>query len=285
MSYSSPTTHDEDLLPKFNNVPSFATVTWGIKKILTWVVIIFILFWICGKFLVTTDWTSYEQSTLKFCVPDNKHEFIRDCSVWSLIIFALVILFLIWKLCHFTNKNSPHNLETFTWLFLCFALVVLFIGWWILKATRTLVGEQLTGLGSLLTSLWFAYYSVNRVLIHKKNGAENTIALFSIFWVVIVITFVFSVVMVKTWLLVFIVVFVFIIISTSCETYLQMEKNGGLKLFSIICIILFLGSVCWFLGQFICIPHSGLQLNLLWKICIIIVIFLVCNLYKENPVV
>ncbi|KAL0248594.1 hypothetical protein GEMRC1_003830 [Eukaryota sp. GEM-RC1] len=285
MSYSSLTTHDDDLLPKFDNVLSVSAVTLGIKKILTWVVIIFVLFWICGKFLAPSDWTSYEQSTLKFCEPDNKHDFIRDCSVWTLIIFAFIILFLIWKLCHFTNKNVAHHLETFNWLFICFALVILFIGWWILKATRTLVGEQLSDLGSVLTSLWFAYYSVNRVLMHKKNGAENGGALYPVFWCIVVIVFIFFVLKIKAWWLIVIVIFVFIIISVCCETYLQMEKNGGFKLFNIICIILFFAFVCWLLGQFICIPNSCLQFNLLWKICIIIVIFFVCKLFKENPVV
>ncbi|KAL0241271.1 hypothetical protein GEMRC1_006506 [Eukaryota sp. GEM-RC1] len=161
--------------------------------------------------------------------------------------------------------------------------MVLFIGWWVLKATRTLFGEQLSGLGSLLSSLWFADYSGNRVLIHAKCNSDTSIALFSIFSSVFLFVLLMFVFPIKSCWLLTGVVFVFIIISICCESYLQMMRNGGFKLFIIIGIILFFGFVCCLLGHFICIANSILQFNLLWKICIMIVIFLMCKLFISFP--
>ncbi|KAL0243204.1 hypothetical protein GEMRC1_005765 [Eukaryota sp. GEM-RC1] len=120
--------------------------------------------------------------------------------------------------------------------------------------------------------------------MQNKCNFDTRIALFSIFCCLIVILLLFFVLSIKSWWFIIGVVSVYVVISVCCESYLQMMGNGGFKLFTIICVILFFGFVCWLLGNFICIPNSSLLFNLLWKISIIIVIFLVCKLFLSFPI-
>ncbi|KAL0211367.1 hypothetical protein P9112_009665 [Eukaryota sp. TZLM1-RC] len=278
MSYLA--THDDELLTKLGDQLSPRAVRSAIKKILLWVVIFFVAFWIIGSLVSETDWTKFDQAQTQIGGIDNKKDFVRYPFVWILIVVVVIIVFLLVKLETFTNKNARHDLESWNWLFLIFALIVLFCGWWILCATKTMTGEVLSDLGSLMVSLWFAVNTFTRVKATFTLGTDTALTFSIIFYPIIFIVLLLFVIKGYWGLVITVIVILLIIWICVGEVYVYLKKPQAGNWLTIIFAILLIGVFFWMLS--LIVWHSAFPL--FWYVIIFVVIFLFFFYLKKNPV-